>query len=124
MAEISRLMNVAPSTLVYVVDGLAARKLVRRSKDPKDRRREPLFLEKKAIDLFAKIPKMDANSALVRSLQKMGDAKRRAFLLLLEEFAVGLPGSGRMYIRSEPGADEASPSRPRPAAKGRGRRHE
>src|ERR1700674_1691148 len=42
MAEISRLMGVAPSTLVYVVDGLAKKKLVKGGKDPKDRRREPL----------------------------------------------------------------------------------
>src|SRR6202012_687074 len=39
MAEISRLMGVAPSTLVYVVDGLVKRKLVRRAKDPRDRGR-------------------------------------------------------------------------------------
>src|SRR5437762_9897695 len=47
MAEISRLMGVAPSTLVYVVDGLVKKKLVRRGKDPKDRRREPLLIEKR-----------------------------------------------------------------------------
>ena len=54
MAEISRLMGVAPSTLVYVVDGLTKKKLVKRGKDPKDRRREPLLLEKKGADLFAR----------------------------------------------------------------------
>src|SRR5579872_3717428 len=37
MAEISRRMGTAPSTLVYVVDRLAERGLVRRSKDPADR---------------------------------------------------------------------------------------
>lgn len=46
MAEISRLMGVAPSTLVYVVDGLVKKKLVKRGKDPNDRRREPLAGEK------------------------------------------------------------------------------
>src|SRR5579863_9916256 len=71
MAEISRLMGVAPSTLVYVVDGLTKKKLVKRGKDPKDRRREPLLLEKKGFELFANSPKMDAGSTLVKSLESM-----------------------------------------------------
>ena len=93
MAEIRRLMGVAPSTLVYVVDGLEEKKLVRRSKDPSDRRREPLLLEKRAADLFARIPKMDASSVLVKSLENMKKSRRRELVLLLNEFVEGLPGS-------------------------------
>jgi DNA-binding MarR family transcriptional regulator len=103
MAEISRLMGVAPSTLVYVVDGLVKQKLVRRDKDPKDRRREPLLLEKKGADLFARIPKMDRSSILVKSLENMKESRRRELLLLLNEFVEGLPGSERLYLRSESG---------------------
>lgn len=129
MAEISRLMGVAPSTLVYVVDGLVRKKLVRRGKDPKDRRREPLFLEKRATDLFARIPKMDASSVLVKSLESMEVSRRRELVLMLNEFAEGLAGSDRLYIRSESGENEAPPSASRheqiaPAAKGRKRHHE
>jgi DNA-binding MarR family transcriptional regulator len=101
MAEISRLMGIAPSTLVYVVDGLVKRKLVRRGKDPKDRRREPLSLEKKAAGLFARIPKMDANSVLVKSLEGMRESRRRDLVLLLNEFVDGLPGTARLHFRSE-----------------------
>jgi DNA-binding MarR family transcriptional regulator len=103
MAEISRLMGVAPSTLVYVVDGLVKKKLVRRGKDPKDRRREPLLLEKKGSDLFARIPKMDANSVLVKSLQRMKESQRRDLVMLLNEFAESLPDAGRLHLRSESG---------------------
>src|ERR1700739_2623610 len=71
MAEIRRLMGAAASTLVYVVDGLVKKRLVKRGKDPVDRRREPLQIEKKAIVLLAKIPKMDASSVLVKSLERM-----------------------------------------------------
>jgi DNA-binding MarR family transcriptional regulator len=110
MADISRLMGVAPSTLVYVVDGLVKRKLVRRGKDPKDRRREPLLLEKKGADLFARIPKMDANSILVKSLRRMKESQRRDLVMLLNEFAEGLPGAGRLHIPSESRDDEAPPS--------------
>ena len=99
MAEISRLMGVAPSTLVYVVDGLVKRKLVRRSKDPKDRRREPLLLEKKGAALFAAIPAMDATSVLVQSLAGMKESHRRELIELLGAFAAGLPGAERLELQ-------------------------
>lgn len=129
MAEISRLMGVAPSTLVYVVDGLVEKKLVRRCKDPKDRRREPLALEKKGADLFALIPKMDASSVLVQSLEAMKESRRREFLLLLNEFVERLPGSERMYLPSgslDDGESASALGREHgiPAAKRRKRDHE
>lgn len=103
MAEISRLMGIAPSTLVYVVDALVKKKLVRRGKDPNDRRREPLSLAKKGADLFARIPKMDANSVLVQSLHRMGEAERRQLLDLVKQFVSGLPGAARLQSHSESG---------------------
>jgi DNA-binding MarR family transcriptional regulator len=102
MAEISRLMGVAPSTLVYVVDGLVKKKLVKRGKDPNDRRREPLSLEKKGAALFGQIPKMDASSVLVKRLEGMKESRRHEFLALLDEFAQGLPCSENFYLRPEP----------------------
>src|SRR5580704_18448729 len=101
MAEMSRLMGVAPSTLVYVVDGLTKKRLVKRGKDPKDRRREPLLLEKKGAELFAKFPKMDTSGTLVRSLESMAESRRRELLALLNELVRGLTGSERMYLRAE-----------------------
>jgi len=101
MAEMSRLMGVAPSTLVYVVDGLVKKKLVKRGKDPKDRRREPLLLKKRGTALFGQIPKMDASSVLVKSLEGMKDARRREFVALLEEFVEGLPASEKLTLRPE-----------------------
>lgn len=101
MAEISRLMGVAPSTLVYVVDGLVKKKLVKRGKDPNDRRREPLTLEKKGAALFGQIPKMDASSVLVKRLEDMKETRRLEFLALLDEFVQGLPGSGKLYLHPE-----------------------
>lgn len=113
MAEISRLMGVAPSTLVYVVDGLVKKRLVRRGKDPNDRRREPLLLEKKGAALFDQIPKMDPSSVLVKRLGSMKESRRREFLSLLEEFAQGLPGSEKLYVNPEPETREESTDRGR-----------
>lgn len=100
MAEISRLMGVAPSTLVYVVDGLTKKKLVKRGKDPKDRRRGPLQLEKKGADLFARFSKMDAGSSLVRSLERMREPRQSELLALLNELLNGLNDSERLYLRA------------------------
>ena len=64
MAEISRLMGVAPSTLVYVVDGLTKKKLVKRGKDPKDRRRGAAANSKKRGRICSPGSlKMDARAA-------------------------------------------------------------
>ena len=124
MAEISRLMGVAPSTLVYVVDALTKRKLVRRGRDPKDRRREPLLLEKKGAELFAKTPKMDAGSVLVRSLDGMPASRRRELVDLLNELVKELTGSERLYLDAEPtetpGPSASAEGKPR----GRRRSHE
>lgn len=101
MAEMSRLMGVAPSTLVYVVDGLTKKRLVKRGKDPKDRRREPLLLEKKGSELFAKFPKLGAGSTLVRNLESMTPSRRRELLILLNELVERLAGPDRFYLDTE-----------------------
>lgn len=84
MAEISRLMGVAPSTLVYVVDGLTRKKLVKRRRDPKDRRREPLLIQKKGRELFASVPRMDVGSSLVKGLEAMPESRRQLLIQLIE----------------------------------------
>ncbi len=104
MAEISRLMGVSPSTLVYVVDGLVEKKLVKRSKDPSDRRREPLLLEEKGAALFGQIPKMDESSVLVKGLECLEKSRRHEFLALLDQFVQGLPGSEKLYLHPRPEA--------------------
>ncbi len=43
-SHVARLLDVAPSTVTSVVDGLCARNLVRRGEDPDDRRRVVLSL--------------------------------------------------------------------------------
>src|SRR5579862_3694136 len=108
MAEMSRLMGVAPSTLVYVVDGLTKKKLVRRGKDPNDRRKEPLLLEKKGAELFAISPKMDASSTLVKSLESMPATRRRELLVLLNEFVKEFTGPERLYLDAKSAEGKAS----------------
>lgn len=124
MAEISRLMGVAPSTLVYVVDGLTKRKLVKRGRDPKDRRREPLLLEKKGAELFAKTPKTNAGSLLVRSLESLPASRRLELLALLNELVRELTGSERLYLDAAPPEALQSSASAEIKPKGRRRSHE
>jgi DNA-binding MarR family transcriptional regulator len=124
MAEISRLMGVSPSTLVYVVDGLTKKKLVKRGKDPKDRRREPLLLEKKGAELFENSPKMGAGSTLVRSLESMPAPRRHELLVLLNEFVKELTGSERLYLDAESAQAKTSSAAVERDAKARRRSHE
>jgi DNA-binding MarR family transcriptional regulator len=93
---------------VYVVDGLTKKKLVKRGKDPKDRRREPLLLEKKGAELFANSPQMDASSSLVKSLGTIPASRRRELLNLLNELVMELTGSERLYLDAE--SEEAKAS--------------
>jgi hypothetical protein len=108
MAEMSRLMGVAPSTLVYVVDGLRREKAGETGQAPKDRRRGPLLLEKKGVQLFARFPKLDAGSTLVRCPESMPASQRRELLAILYELVKELTGSERMYL---PAGDVASGSK-------------
>jgi DNA-binding MarR family transcriptional regulator len=85
-----------------VVDGLTKRKLVKRGVDPKDRRKEPLLLEKKGAELFAKAPRMDASSLLVQTLNHMPARRRRELIKLLNEFVKELTGPERLYLNTEP----------------------
>jgi DNA-binding MarR family transcriptional regulator len=124
MAEMSRLMGVAPSTLVYVVDELTKKKLVKRGTDPKDRRREPLLLEKRGAELFARTPKMDASSVLVRSLESMPGFRRRELLDLLNELVKGLKGPERLYLNVALKEAHASPASAERRTKRRRRSHE
>jgi DNA-binding MarR family transcriptional regulator len=124
MAEMSRLMGVSASTLVYVVDGLTRKRLVKRGKDPNDRRREPLLLEKKGAELFENSPKMGAGSTLVKSLESMPVSRRHELLVLLNEFVKELTGSERLYLDAESAPAKTSSAAGERDQKARRRSHE
>ena len=101
MAGLAEAVGVTPATATRMCDRLVKKKLVKRGKDPKDRRREPLHLEKKGAALFSQIPKMDASSVLVQRLEGMKETRRRELVALLDEFVQDLPGAERRALRPE-----------------------
>lgn len=91
LSDLSRKFNLDPSTLVPTVNALEKRGLVKRERDPNDRRRMPLQLTELARDALAEIPHTPQNDPLANGLRKMGEEKTRALLELLIELISHLP---------------------------------
>ncbi len=85
ISELSRKMFIASATLVPVIDALEKDSLIARKSDSKDRRRNPLALTPKGEAVVSKIPFVEKNDAIVRSLSKRGERKTEALVLLLSE---------------------------------------
>jgi DNA-binding MarR family transcriptional regulator len=107
LAEISRAMGTLPSTLVAVLDGLEAKRFIKRGQDRNDRRRTPVVLTAKGKRFWATLPGIDADSVLVRSLADMRQSTR-----------VRLRGDLRALVEGLQAADQAS-APPRQAPRGR-----
>lgn len=93
LSELSRQMMLDPSTLVPVIDSLERKCLVKRGKDPKDRRRTPIGLTEHGAELLERVPFLDNDSILVKSLNLMSEEQRQHLLLSLRELVTNLIGS-------------------------------
>lgn len=95
IAELSKLMMVDPSTLVSVIDVLARKGLAKRGRDPDDRRRVPISLTQKGIELLADYqaqgPFATEDNPLIESIEAMGEEKALQLLRLLRELVGYLP---------------------------------
>ncbi len=90
LAYLSRAMGVAPSSLVPVLDRLENKGLIRRNKDPKDRRRLPVTLTKEGEELLEQVPAVDDSSVLVSALRSLSKEQQQQLLLLLRSFVSAL----------------------------------
>jgi DNA-binding MarR family transcriptional regulator len=85
ISVISKKQMLDPSTLVPAVDALERNGFVRRTKDPKDRRRTPIQITTKGQELLARIPMLDESDSLVRALAQISDAHQRELVERLQE---------------------------------------
>ncbi len=92
ISKISRAQNLDPSTLVASVDSLERSGLAQRTKDPNDRRRTPLVITEKGIQLLERIPVLDDEGAFVQGLTQLSDESQEQFLNLLRELVGNLMG--------------------------------
>ncbi|MEZ5239516.1 MAG: MarR family winged helix-turn-helix transcriptional regulator [Microthrixaceae bacterium] len=82
-SHVAALLDVAPSTVTSVVDGLCARGLVRRGKDPHDRRRVVLSLTSRGSDMVRSGDRVVAER-LGRLLERMTPEEADTVLVGLE----------------------------------------
>jgi DNA-binding MarR family transcriptional regulator len=93
LTEVSRFLPVAPSTLVPLVDGLEARGLLRRGRDPRDRRRTPLSITKRGREALTAVPPLTGYAAIAAAMQAMGEAKSQQLAALLGELVSQMGGA-------------------------------
>jgi DNA-binding MarR family transcriptional regulator len=91
ITELSRKFTLDPSTLVPTVDALERKGLVKRGRDPSDRRRVPLSLTEEGGRLASLASVIDENDLLVQSLRAMGDEPARQLLALLRDLLAHMP---------------------------------
>jgi DNA-binding MarR family transcriptional regulator len=96
LTELSRRFMLDPSTLVPAVDSLEGKGLLRRGRDPDDRRRVPLSLTEEGKELVSRIPVIDGDDPLVKGLGALGDEKTGQLLTLLRGLARQLPEGERI----------------------------
>ena len=91
LSEMSKMFVVDPSTLVPVVDGLEARGLVERRKDPQDRRRTPIVLTKAGEEVLASVMKLDHDHVLLTAVESLGMERALKLRDLLRQLLQALP---------------------------------
>jgi DNA-binding MarR family transcriptional regulator len=91
LSELSKMFVLDPSTLVPVVDGLEARGLVERHKDPNDRRRVPLILTDAGERALAGMLELDSNDALLHAVVELGPERATMLRDLLRDLLLALP---------------------------------
>jgi len=100
MGALSRMMGIAPASLVPVIDSLEQKGLMKRGSDPEDRRKNPLTLTQKGEAVLNKARSFCKDEMFVKALSKIGERKSAQLVSLLEEFALEL-------LKDDPAAIEA-----------------
>jgi DNA-binding MarR family transcriptional regulator len=72
ISEISQRMGLDPSTLVRSVDALEREDLARRGSDPRDRRRNPITITEKGMELVTTVPLIAHEDLTSQALQSFG----------------------------------------------------
>jgi len=95
ISEISQRMGLDPSTLVRAVDALERKGLARRGSDPHDRRRNPITITGKGMELVTKVPVIAGEDLTFQALQSFGVESATQLRDLLRELIQEFP-EGKM----------------------------
>lgn len=91
-SELSRRFHIDPSTLVPTINTLEEKQLITRGRDPNDRRRMPLTLTERGIEVVKNMPGIDENDPLLIAMRGIGEEKTHLLLKLMCETIHHLPG--------------------------------
>ncbi|MBE2272321.1 MAG: MarR family transcriptional regulator [Anaerolinea sp.] len=119
LSELSKKFMLDPSTLVPVVDALEGKGLVRRGKDPNDRRRAPLSITESGTATLNHVPLSHEDDLFYQRVAVMGEEKIHRLVALLRELINGMPDGEAMleeistrihaYTCEQPSEEEADP---------------
>ncbi len=94
-STISQRMDLDPSFVVRIIDALEQKGLAARGVDPRDRRRNPIQITARGLELIAAIPMVSQEDPTFRALQSLGAgaaAQLRDLLLkVVQQFPEGRP---------------------------------
>lgn len=99
LSELSRRFSLDPSTLVPSVDGLERHGLVRRERDPEDRRRLPLLITEEGRALLMQVDVLREDDPLMVSLRSLGPAPADLLRNMLRAAVQHLP-DGEVHLEN------------------------
>ncbi len=92
-STISQRMDLDPSFVVRIIDSLEQKGLAARGVDPRDRRRNPIQITEKGLELVAAIPMIGEDDPTFQALQSLGiepAARLRDLMLkVIQQFPEG-----------------------------------
>ena len=83
ISTLSQRLGLDPSSMVRIIDALERKGLALRSADPNDRRRNPIQITQKGLDLVAAIPVVSEEDPTYQALQSLGAEPARLLRDLL-----------------------------------------
>lgn len=101
VSAISQRLNMDPSSIVRMVDALEGQGLVARGMDPRDRRRNPIQITPKGLEILAAVPGVTEEDAVVQALQGLGMEKATQLRDLLIHTLLRIP-EGRAILEAAP----------------------
>jgi MarR family transcriptional regulator for hemolysin len=72
ISTICQRMGMDPATMVRIIDSLERKELVQRGHDPHDRRRNPIHITEKGIELITLVPVISDQDLTYQGLQSLG----------------------------------------------------
>lgn len=86
LVEVSRMMELDPSTVAPTIEMFVRQGWVKRDRDPNDRRRAPLTVTQEGLEPLKLIKShFEERGLLVKSLELMGEEKSQELISLLQE---------------------------------------